>query len=99
MAEVVDDGVGEEGLVAGGDEVDGAVAFGQGEGFEGGGNGDALGEGGGFCLFRGGVRRGSLLRLLGEGGGKAEEAEKAGDLMGGGHLAIFAWNAEDVELV
>jgi hypothetical protein len=40
-----------------------------------------------------------LLRLLGEGGGKAEEAEKAGELMGGGHLAIFAWNAEDVELV
>jgi hypothetical protein len=30
LAEVVDDGVGEEGLVAGGDEVDGAIALGEG---------------------------------------------------------------------
>lgn len=48
LAEEVDDGVGDEGLVARGDEVDGAVAFGEGEGFEGGGDGDALGDGSGI---------------------------------------------------
>ena len=72
LAEVVDDGVGEEGLVAGGDEVDGAIAFGEGEGFEGGGDGDALGDGDGFWLCgwsrmrcAGAAERG---RCLGRGG-------------------------------
>ena len=48
LAEEVDDGVGEERLVAGFDEVDGAVVFGEREGFEGGGDGDAFGRWGGF---------------------------------------------------
>ena len=41
LAEEVDDAVGDEGLVARGEDVDGAVAFGEGEGLEGGGDGDA----------------------------------------------------------
>jgi hypothetical protein len=48
LAEEVDDGVCREGLVARGDEVDGAIAFGEWEGLEGGGDGDALGDGGGL---------------------------------------------------
>jgi len=59
------------------DEVDGAVAFGEGEGFECGGDGDALGDGGGSCLRRSGVRGRSLL---GEGGAEAEKAEEEGRL-------------------
>jgi hypothetical protein len=42
-------------LIAGGDEVDGAIAFGEGEGFDGGGDGDALGDGGGFWLRLSGI--------------------------------------------
>jgi hypothetical protein len=62
-------------LIAGLDQVHGPVAFGEGEGFEGGGDGDALGDGGGFYLRRGGVRRWGLRGLLGESGAQAEEAE------------------------
>jgi len=36
-------------LVARGDEVDGAITFGKRKGFDGGGDGDALGDRGGFC--------------------------------------------------
>ena len=55
LAEEIDGGVRDEGLVARGDEVDGAVAFGEREGFESGGNGDALGHGGWFCLWLAGI--------------------------------------------
>ena len=48
LTEVVDYGVGDQGLIARGDDVDGAIAFGEGEGFEGGGDGDALGDVAGF---------------------------------------------------
>jgi hypothetical protein len=94
LAEEVDDGVCREGLVTGGDEVYGAVAFGEGEGFEGGGYGDALGDGGGFCLWGG-------VGLLGprEGGSKAEEGEKGGDFSLDCHLAMIARNGKDTELV
>jgi hypothetical protein len=37
--------------------------------------------------------------LLGAGGAEAEEADKAGDFSWSSHLAMIAWNAEDVELV
>jgi hypothetical protein len=47
LAEEIDDGVRNERLVARRDEIDGAVAFGEGKRFEGGGYGDALGERGG----------------------------------------------------
>jgi len=50
LAKVVDDGVCREGLVAWGDEIDRAVAFGEWEGLESGGDGDALGDGSGICL-------------------------------------------------
>jgi hypothetical protein len=63
LAEEVDDGVGDERLVARGDEVDGAIAFGEREGFKGGGDRDALGDGG----LRG--------RWLSKGGGAIEEAD------------------------
>jgi hypothetical protein len=68
-----------------GDEIDGAVAFGERERFEGGGDSDALGDGGGFCLWLTGLR-GDLLGLLRESGRakadgtETEEAEKAGGL-------------------
>ena len=55
LAEEVDDGVGDERLVAGVDEVDGAIAFGEGKGLEGGGDGDGLRGGDGF--WRGGIGR------------------------------------------
>ncbi len=61
LTEVVDYGVGDEGLIARGDEVDGAIAFGEGEGLEGGGDGDALGDRCGFCLWRCDVGRRGLL--------------------------------------
>jgi hypothetical protein len=44
LAEEVDDGVGDERLVAWVDEVDGAVAFGEREGFDVSGDSDALGD-------------------------------------------------------
>ena len=45
LAEVVDDAVEEEGLGAGVEGLDGAVAFGEGDGLDGGGDGDGLGDG------------------------------------------------------
>jgi hypothetical protein len=77
LTEEIDDGVGGERLLARFDEVDGAVAFGEGEGFEGGGDGDALGEGGGSSLRRSRV---GGRRLLGGGGAEAEDAEEEGRL-------------------
>ncbi len=44
LTEEVDDGVRDERLVAGRDEIDGSVAFGEGQGFEGGGDADAFGD-------------------------------------------------------
>ena len=70
-------------MVPRGDEVDGPVAFGERQRFEGGGDCDALGDGGGFCMWLAGIR-GDLLGLLRDGGraeaedAETEEAERAG---------------------
>jgi hypothetical protein len=66
LAEVVDYGVGEERLVAGADEIDGAIAFSEGQRLEGGGDGDTFGEGGRFGLRWGRI---GLLGRLSECGG------------------------------
>jgi hypothetical protein len=77
LTEEIDDGIGDEGLVARLDEVDGAIAFGEGQGFDVSGDGDALVDEGGFGLRRGRDR--SPLRLLGEGG---VQRKKTKDEMG-----------------
>jgi hypothetical protein len=72
LAEEVDGRVGDEGLVAGGDDLDGAIALGEGEGFEGGGDGDALVDG---CDGAGG------LRLLGVGRDTAKKESESRELV------------------
>jgi hypothetical protein len=93
LTEEVYDAVGLEGLVAWGDDVDGAVAFGEGEGFDGGGYGDALGCGG----LRGEGRRG----LLCDGGAQAKQAEREMFLLEAlrKHVAIIRLKGRDGELV
>ena len=81
LAEEVDDRVGDEGLFAGDDEVDGAVALGEGEGFEGSGDGDVWMRGVGFALDVVGSEE-RFCGGCGEGGDEAEEAKEAGDFHG-----------------
>ena len=88
LAEEIDDGVGDEGLVAWVDEVDGAIAFGERQGFERGGDGDVLTDRGEFRLGLGGGVGGS--GLLGGGGAEVEGAEKATGFQWGGHIVIIA---------
>ena len=95
LTEEIDDGVGDKWLVAGIDEVDGAVALGQWEGFERGGDGDALGDGGWFGLGLVGIRGGELC----QGGVEAKKAEKAQDFPWNAHLAMIACDVEIAELV
>ena len=88
LAEEIDDGVGDEGVVARVDEVDGAIAFGERQGFERGGDGDVLTDRGEFRLGLGGGVGGS--GLLGGGGAEVEGAEKATGFQWGGHIVIIA---------
>jgi hypothetical protein len=81
-------------LVARGEEVDGAVAFGEGKGLKSGGDGDALGDGGEFCL---GGRR--LPGLLAKGGATAEEAKKALDFSMDYHLVMITRERRLMSLV
>jgi hypothetical protein len=75
LSEEVGDAVGDQRLVSGPENVDGAVAFGERKRLEGGGDGEILGDSGRFYLKSGAPSGRGLLRIVGESGAEAKEAK------------------------